>query len=198
VTNATIKMVLMDRKIIVIAAVLTCCLIFSGVSAAQSTPATNTTNGTKVIKTQVNTTATSTATNATKVVKPQVTPATASNTTSTVKAVKPVQSVNTTKATKVLGDPTVISITPNSGSLGDKVAFNLTGSNFDKTAKVYLETEVKNKTKSIEAAKNDVVSETLISGNFKMPTSVPAGDWNVVVKQKGKVSSSNVKFTLKE
>jgi len=190
-------MVLMDRRIIVIAAVLTCCLIFSGVSAAQSTPAPNATS-TKVIKTQVNSTATSTATNATKVVKPQVTSASASNTTSTIKAVKPVQSVNTTKAAQVLGDPKVVSITPNSGSLGDKVAFNLTGTNFDKTAKVYLETEVKNKTKSIEAAKNNVVSETLISGNFKMPTAVPAGDWNVVVKQKGKVSSSNVKFTVKE
>lgn len=137
-------LVLMDRKMFVIAAVLACCLIFSGVTAAKNT------------------------------------------------------TVNTTsQATKNLVIPSVSSITPTSGSLGAKVGFNLTGSDFDKTARVYLETEVKNKTKIIEAAKNVVISSSLINGTFKIPTAIPTGDWNVVVKQKGQTSTSNLKFTIK-
>ncbi len=173
------EVVLMDRKMFIIAAVLSCCLIFSVVSAATTTPAGNATNATKVVKTTTTTAVTT------------------GNATTAVKATK-IQTVNATPAAKVLVVPKVVSITPDSGSLGEKVAFNLTGSDFDKTAKVYLETEVKNKTKTIEAAKNVVSSSSLITGNFKIPTGVPAGDWNVVVKQNGKESTSSVKFTIKE
>jgi|GEM_PF-5716817 len=174
------EVVLMDRKMFIIAAVLSCCLIFSVVSAATTTPAGNATDATKVVKTTTTTTAVTTG-----------------NATTAVKATK-IQTVNVTPAAKVLVVPKVVSITPDSGSLGEKVAFNLTGSDFDKTAKVYLETEVKNKNKTIEAAKNVVSSSSLITGNFKIPTGVPAGDWNVVVKQNGKESTSSVKFTIKE
>lgn len=174
------EVVIMDRKMFIIAAVLSCCLIFSVVSAATTTPAGNATNVTKVVKTTTPTTAST------------------GNVTSTATIAKPAQPVNTTTVAKIMTAPKVVSITPSSGTLGNKVAFNVTGSDFDKTAKVYLETEVKNKTKTIEAAKNTVVSNSLISGNFKMPTNVPAGDWNVVVKQNGKESSTPVKFTIKE
>lgn len=173
------EVVLMDRKMFIIAAVLSCCLIFSVVSAATTTPAGNATDATKVVKTTTTTAVTT------------------GNATTAVKATK-IQTVNVTPAAKVLVVPKVVSITPDSGSLGEKVAFNLTGSDFDKTAKVYLETEVKNKTKTIEATKNVVSSSSLITGNFKIPTGVPAGDWNVVVKQNGKESTSSVKFTIKE
>ena len=120
------------------------------------------------------------------------------NSTTPAKLIKPVQSINTTAAAKILVKPTVSSITPSSGMLGTKVGFNVSGSDFDKTAKVYLETTVKNQDKVIAASKNTVISESLINGTFKIPTGVPAGDWNVVVKQKGLVSTSSVKFTIKE
>ncbi len=172
------EVVHMDRKMFIIAAVLSCCLIFSVVSAATTTPAGNATNTTKVVKSTTTAVTTGNATSSDKVTK--------------------TQTVNATPKAKVLVEPKVVSITPSSGSLGEKVGFNLTGSDFDKTAKVYLETEVKNKTKTIEAAKNVVTSSSLITGTFKIPTGVPAGDWNVVVKQNGKESTSTVKFTLKE
>ncbi|MDD1727561.1 MAG: IPT/TIG domain-containing protein [Methanospirillum sp.] len=150
----------MDRKMLILAALLACCLIIASVSAA---------NTTKVV-----------------------------NSTTSTKQIKPVQSVNTTAAVKVLVKPAVSSITPNSGMLGTKAGFNVSGSDFDKTAKVYLEMTVMNQDKVIAASKNTVISDSLINGTFKIPTGVPTGDWNVVVKQKGQVSTSSVKYTIKE
>lgn len=97
----------------------------------------------------------------------------------------------------ILAVPKVVSITPASGTLGEIVKFTLKGSDFDKLAKVYLTIKVKNEIKTIET-RSAASSRTLITGSLKIPTSVPTGDWNVVVRQNGKESNSDVKFTIKK
>lgn len=159
----------MNYKLAILVVLLSCCLIFSIVSGAASTNRYSVT-----------------------IKGDGTTPITTDGTTTSSES-----SAKTMQIATILAVPKVVSITPASGTLGEIVKFTLKGSDFDKLAKVYLTIKVKNEIKTIET-RSAASSRTLITGSLKIPTSVPTGDWNVVVRQNGKESNSDVKFTIKK
>jgi len=114
-----------------------------------------------------------------------------SNTTQT-STVKDTTSKDVSDALK----PTVTAITPTSGKVGENVTFSLTGTEFSKNAKVYLENESNLDAKIINAKDLSSNSTTALSGVFNIPTSTEAGSWTVLVKVDGQTSPSKVKFTI--
>ena len=186
----------MNQKLFVISVILVFCLIFTSLAAAKATETNVTKNVTAqqpVTQVTKNVTAQQPVAQVTKNVTAQK-PVT--QVTKNVTTQKPVTQVTKNVTAQKPETPTVTSINPTSGKLGEKMSFNITGSHFQKSATVYLSTEVKNKTKTIEGKSIQVKSDSQISGVFKLPTNVPNGTWNLTVEQSGLKSSSKIPFTL--
>ena len=94
------------------------------------------------------------------------------------------------------GAPNVSAIAPAEGKLGEIVAFTLTGAGFSKNVKVYLDNGNAKDPKDIIANEVNVTSSSSLTGSFNIPDSSKAGTWNVTIKETGKITPSNVKFTI--
>jgi len=106
------------------------------------------------------------------------------------------QSKDDAKDVTAIAKPNITAINPTSGKIGDTVAFTITGANFSKTSKVYLENESDREAKNINAKDVTSNSTSILTGSFDIPTSTEAGTWIVNVKDNGQTSASKVKFTI--
>lgn len=93
-------------------------------------------------------------------------------------------------------EPTISSITPNTGKVGEQVSFNLTGSGFANGIRVYLEDQNDRSDKIVSAQLIDVVSPTLVTGVFSIPKSATIGNWLIVMKKDSQITNSHVNFTV--
>ena len=105
---------------------------------------------------------------------------------------------NDTPTTSVVqaGKVTITDVTPLTGKLGEKIAFNITGTNFPESPKVYLEKQVTKNTKTIEGKNLNITTNSTISGTFKIPTDYIPGEWDVVVEQKDQKTKFGTQFNI--
>jgi hypothetical protein len=101
-----------------------------------------------------------------------------------------------TNSTNQSTKATIISFTPTSGKLGETVAFNITGSGFDKSAKVYLKRILTTNLKKVEGKNLSVNSDSHINGTFKIPADYVPGEWEIIVEQKDQTSKFGEKFII--
>jgi len=101
-----------------------------------------------------------------------------------------------TNSTNQLNKVTIISFTPTSGKLGETVAFNITGSGFDKSAKVYLKRILTTNLKKVEGKNLSVNSDSHINGTFKIPADYVPGDWEIIVEQQNQLSKFGDQFNI--
>jgi hypothetical protein len=100
------------------------------------------------------------------------------------------------KDVSALAKPNITSINPTSGKVGETVDFTITGANFSKSSKVYLENESDREAKNINAKDVTSNSTTTLTGSFDIPSGADTGSWIVNVKDNGQTSASKVKFII--
>lgn len=100
------------------------------------------------------------------------------------------------KDVSVLAKPNITAINPTSGKVGETVDFTITGANFSKSSKVYLENESDREAKNINAKDIICNSTSTLTGSFDIPSGADTGSWIVNVKDNGQTSASKVKFTV--
>jgi len=87
--------------------------------------------------------------------------------------------------------PVVTSITPDSGQIGTRVLYTLTGSHFAAGARVNL-----SKTGERNISDMPTLVGTNLTGVFAIPEDATLGQWNVTVQQNGQYSNDDVIFTI--